>query len=284
MRFQRTSSKIAEIRQSSTDSNVVEMVLQPYNQMNDRNEIFHQDCFMSVQDNVDRLAAGRMKFTDSHMDGAMCTHGVITELRETPEYLWSSVRMSTTQDSQDLKSKMMQRIIDEASIEFRAVKEEFQPDQSKGMIVRHIHQALLRGASVVTYSSAGVGAVLSVRSSSSNEFEQKLAEILAMPIEQRLSAALDFALTLPKNKKKLRKALRQITGDSPLPWSGTSIEYLVARSGCGLQVDERHIMLMRTLIESIDRPVQEENRNSVVNGFNITKMTAELEAFKSQLV
>jgi hypothetical protein len=133
---------------------------QLYGEPNDRREIFKKGS--AAKTIKERVASGRVKINDGHNWLGAMTHGVVTDASEDTKGLQFEALWSTAEDSQSIKTKMLEGILDEWSIEWNAVDENIQKIGED--YFRIINEWIWRGLAIVPHSSQGLPTTLTVNS------------------------------------------------------------------------------------------------------------------------
>lgn len=151
-----------ELRAAKGSENKVDGYAQLYgSKVNDRGETFAPGS--GAKTIAERVPARRVKITDDHQWTAEHTHGVVTRAAEDSTGLQFEGDWSAAPNSQAIKTKLAEGIVDEWSIEFRALQEEYQ--RVGDAMIRNIGEYFWRGLSCTPYSSQGEGTTLAVRNS-----------------------------------------------------------------------------------------------------------------------
>lgn len=133
---------------------------QLYGQPNDRREIFTKGS--AAKTIKERVPSGRVKINDGHSWMGYMTHGVVTDASEDTTGLQFEALWSTAPDSQSIKTKMMEGILDEWSIEWNSVQEEI--GKIGDSYFRVVTEWCWRGLAIVPHSAQGEPTTLSVNS------------------------------------------------------------------------------------------------------------------------
>lgn len=157
-----TAVRLIEVRTAQGNENVVTGWAQLYGQQNDRNEIFLKGS--AAKTIKERVAAGRVKINDSHAWMGLHTHGVVTDAREEDRGLWFEAKWSAAASSQDIKTKLVEGILDEWSIEWNSVSESYDRIGDDETYYRIIKEWIWRGLAVCPHSAQGEPTTISVNS------------------------------------------------------------------------------------------------------------------------
>lgn len=150
-----------EVRQAANGNpNEIEGIAQYYGIENDWGEVFFRGTFAQ---SIKAIASGRVKITDGHFDNrASAVVGRVLEASEQDDGLHFLGTISEVQKAQDVKKLLLEKNVDELSIEFRAINERMVPKE--GYSQRQVLEADWCGLAILPYSAQGRPAITEVRS------------------------------------------------------------------------------------------------------------------------
>jgi phage head maturation protease len=178
-RFDVVQWRSAEVIDIADDAGEVRLRLVPYNREArlglDLWESFEPRSFEAAT-----KAPGRCKMWNEH-EGPLV--GCATTVEDLPDGAYATMRFSTSRNSQEARTLVVEKVITECSIEFRAIREAMRARRAPdGLHVTHSRGHLL-GAALVSHGVYGeVGSlVLSARDTASDKsHDERLARLRSL--------------------------------------------------------------------------------------------------------
>lgn len=110
----------------------------------------------------ERVAAGKVKLLDSHRWDATSTLGKILSAEEDDKGLYITAQFASTQDAQDMRTKVAEGMLDSFSIGYVPIKASY--GEENGEPVRYIEEIKLYEVSIVAFPMNEAATVSAVKS------------------------------------------------------------------------------------------------------------------------